>query len=87
MTFEGGTFNGAQFASTISNVNSTIAGVVNQSGSDTAAALKRSRNLPRERYRGMIKSVLSTLTAAAASGTAVGKVMDSWGDVLHKILP
>ncbi|MEA5366612.1 hypothetical protein VA596_44275 [Amycolatopsis sp., V23-08] len=116
MTFEGGTFNGAQFAGTISNVDSTIAGVVNQSGSDTAAALKaleqavlsesrwskdEKRDLldnveclaeaaekpPEKRNRGMLKSVLSALTAAAAGGTAVGKVMDSWGDVLHKILP
>lgn len=116
MTIKGGTFNGMQVADQIANIDSTIACVVNQSGSDTAAALedlkqailshdgldgKETQELidnveylaeaaekpPEKRNRGIIKSVLAALTGAAAAGSELDKVMSSWGDVLHKIMP
>jgi len=116
MTIKGGTFQGVQFGTKIENINSTIAGVVNQSGSDTAAALEALKQAilshnglgreetqelidnveylaeaaekpPEKRNRGIIKLALAALTGAATAGTELGKVMSSWGDVLHKIMP
>jgi hypothetical protein len=116
MTIKGGTFQGVQFGTKIENINSTIAGVVNQSGSDTAAALEALKQAilshdglgreetqelidnveylaeaaekpPEKRNRGIIKLALAALTGAATAGTELGKVMSSWGEVLHKIMP
>ncbi|MGW3959383.1 hypothetical protein ACWED2_06140 [Amycolatopsis sp. NPDC005003] len=112
MTIKGGTINGMQIAT----VNSTLASVVNQSGSDTATALEALKQAvlshdgldseatqelidnveylaeaaekpPEKRNRGIIKLALAALTGAATAGTELGKVMNSWGDVLHKIMP
>lgn len=42
---------------------------------------------PEERNRGTIRTVLAALTTAAASGQHLQSAMDSWGGVLHQILP
>lgn len=41
---------------------------------------------PEKRNRGIIKSVLAALTAAATSGVELSKAMDTWGAVLHKLV-
>jgi hypothetical protein len=116
MTFSGGTFYGGQFAAQIENIDTTIAGVLHQGGSDLADALEaikqavlsqqglgvgQSRDLldnveylaeaaqapPGKRNRGIIKSVLGALATAATGGAELGKAMDVWGDVLHRLLP
>lgn len=42
---------------------------------------------PEERNRGIIRTVLAALTTAAASGQHLQAAMNSWGGVLHQILP
>jgi hypothetical protein len=115
MTFSGGTFYGGQFAAQIANIDSTIAGVVQQGSPDVADALKaleqavlsqedlneeERRDLldnvgylaeaaqtpPEERNRGIVKSVLAALNAAATRGVELQNAMAAWGGVLNGLV-
>ena len=41
---------------------------------------------PEKRNRGIIKSALSALTAAAATSTELSKAVDAWGSILHRLV-
>lgn len=40
---------------------------------------------PEKRSRSIIKAILTSLQTAAASGSDLGKAMDAWGSVLHRL--
>jgi len=42
---------------------------------------------PEKRNRGILKLALGVLTGAATAGSELGKVLNSWGEVLHKLVP
>lgn len=55
---------------------------------DNVGYLAEAAQTPSEqRNRGIIRSVLSSLTVAAASGEELRRAMDAWGGVLHGLLP
>ena len=41
---------------------------------------------PGKRSRRIVESALAALTAAAATGTELGKAVDAWGSILHRLV-
>jgi hypothetical protein len=41
---------------------------------------------PEKRNRGLVKSVIAALTTAATAGTELGKAIEVWGSVLHRLV-